>query len=129
MIMSRRCTGTVFHAAREGPLLRPTGCHTDRVIETGNYLRFDRVDAVSETARGLLAELHGEQLRIDLVRDDVVRVKISRGGHFEEEPTFAVCVDPVATPVRFELQRDQERVRLVSAELVVSLWLGPVRPR
>ena len=32
-------------------------------------------------------------------RDDVVRVKISRGGVFDEAPTFAVCVDPLAEPV------------------------------
>ena len=63
------------------------------VIETGNYVRFERVSSVGETERGLLAELHGERLRLDLVQDDVLRVKISRGGVFDESPTFAVCVD------------------------------------
>ena len=65
-------------------------------IDTGNHVRFERVTSVIETERGLLAELHGEQLRIDLIRDDVVRFKISRGGVFDESPTFAVCVDPLA---------------------------------
>ena len=46
-------------------------------------------------------ELHGEQLRVDVVRDDVVRFKISRGGVFDDSPTFAVCVDPLAEPVDF----------------------------
>ena len=59
------------------------------------FIRFERVTSVEETDRGLLAALHGEQLRVDVVRDDVVRVKISRGGVFDESPTFAVCVDPL----------------------------------
>ena len=32
---------------------------------------------------------------------DVVRFKISRGGVFDDSPTFAVCVDPLAEPVDF----------------------------
>ena len=59
------------------------------MIDTSGYRRFERVDAVEETARGIQATLHGERLRIDVVRDDVVRFKISRGGAFDESPTFA----------------------------------------
>ena len=66
------------------------------MIETDNYRRFERVDNVEETATGLLGRTHGELMRVDLVREDVVRVKISRGGVFDEAPTHAVCVDPLA---------------------------------
>ena len=68
------------------------------MIDTSNYIRFERVDSVERAEHGLLARLHGEQLRIDVVDDDVVRVKISRGGAFDELPTFAVCVDPLNRP-------------------------------
>jgi|GEM_PF-6976034 len=47
---------------------------------TDHYIRFEIVDAVEEAPRGLLAHLHGERLRVGVVRDDVVRVAISRGG-------------------------------------------------
>ncbi|MBM7800005.1 alpha-glucosidase [Microlunatus panaciterrae] len=97
------------------------------MTDTSNYLRFERVDSVTETDRGLLAELHGEQLRIDVVRDDVVRFKISRAGAFDESPTFAVCVDPMSQPVAFDVDRDADVVRLRTAALVVSLWLDPFR--
>ena len=50
------------------------------MIETDHYVRFERVEGVEETERGLLATLHGERLRLDVVRDDVLRIKISRGG-------------------------------------------------
>jgi alpha-glucosidase len=91
------------------------------------FIRFERVDSVDETARGLLATLHGEQLRVDVVRADVVRVKISRGGAFDEHPTFAVCTDPLAGDVAFQVERGDGVVRLRTSALAVSLWLDPFR--
>ena len=75
----------------------------------------------------MLAELHHERLRIDVVRDDVVRIKISRGGEFDETPTYAVCVDPLEVPTDFTVVRDDERVRVSTAACTVSLWLDPFR--
>jgi alpha-glucosidase len=92
-----------------------------------HWIRFERVDSVDETGRGLLATLHGERLRLDLVREDVVRVKISRGGEFDEAPTFAVCVDPLAEAIPFAFERGDGVVRLRGSALVVSLWLEPFR--
>jgi alpha-glucosidase len=97
------------------------------MVETGQFVRFERVESVEQTERGLLATLHGEKLRLDLVRDDVVRVKISRGGVFDESPTFAVCVDPLSDAVAFEVESGDGVVRLRSSALVVSLWLEPFR--
>ncbi|MBA2561017.1 MAG: DUF4968 domain-containing protein [Propionibacteriales bacterium] len=97
------------------------------MIETENYVRFERVDSTIETEHGLLAELHGERLRLDLVRDDVARVKISRGGEFDEAPTFALCVDPLSEPVEFAFESASGVVRLRTSALVVSLWLDPFR--
>lgn len=97
------------------------------MIGTDNYVRFERVTSVNETERGLVAELHGEQLRIDLVRNDVMRVKISRGGVFDESPTFAVCVDPFSEHVEVTFERGDGVVRLRTPALVVSVGLDPFR--
>lgn len=97
------------------------------MIETDGYRRFERVDSVEETPTGLLAQAHGEQVRIDVVRDDVARVKISRGGVFDETPTYAVCVDPLAAPPELEVEQGDGVVRLRTAAMVVSLWLDPFR--
>ena len=94
---------------------------------TEHYLRFERVTAVQPTDRGLIAEVHGELLRVDVVRADVVRVAISRGGVFDDAPTFAVCVDPLALDVPFEVHQDDDVVRVRTADLVVSVWLDPFR--
>ena len=55
-------------------------------------------------------------------------MKISRGGVFDEAPTFAVCVDPLAEPVRVRGRaRRRRRPRSAPSALVVSLWLDPFR--
>ena len=44
------------------------------MIDTDHYLRFERVDAVEETAHGAARRRsHGERLRVDVVAPDVVR--------------------------------------------------------
>ncbi len=96
-------------------------------MQAVRFRRFERASSVEETSRGLIAGVHGERLRLDLVRDDVVRVKISRGGVFDELPTFAVCADPLSEEVAFEFERDGGVVRLRTAALVVSLGLDPFR--
>ena len=97
------------------------------MIDTSGYRRFERVDAVEETERGLQAALHGERLRIEVVRDDVVRFKISRGGVFDETPTFAVCVDPLASRSSSRSSATPTRSRVRTAALVVTLGLDPFR--
>ena len=97
------------------------------MIETDTYRRFERVESVEETPHGVLASVHGERLRLDVIRADTVRVKISRGGVFDEEPTFAVCVDPLSEATPFTMERDDEAVRVRTADLVVTLWLDPFR--
>jgi len=97
------------------------------VISTDNYIRWQRVDSVIPTPTGILAELHGEQLRIDVVRPDVLRIKISRGGVFDDPPTFAVCVDPLAETPGFRVEPGEAVVRLSTEFCVASLWLDPFR--
>lgn len=81
-------------------------------------IAFTRVDAVEATERGLLAQLHGEQLRIEPVRDDVVRIKLSRGGVFDDAPTYAVIADGTA-----DFTVDGNVLR--TAALTVTLRLDP----
>ncbi len=97
------------------------------MLDTDHYVRFNHVDSVSATERGVLAELHDELLRVELLSANLVRFKISRGGVFDESPTYAICVDPLQQPVRFDVEQDAECVRLITTDMVVSLWLDPFR--
>src|SRR3954468_15962521 len=100
-------------------------------MRTDHFIRFERVDSVEETTHGLLARLHGELLRVDVVRPDVVRLQLSRGGSFDPKPTYAVCVDPLAAdaegPVAWQAESGDEAWRIVTDDLVVTLWLDPFR--
>jgi alpha-glucosidase len=97
------------------------------MIDTDHFVRLERVRSITATERGLLAALDDEQLRVDVVRADVVRVSISRGGAFDDAATFAVCVDPLAERVAFDVEHDDGVVRLRTAALVVSIGLDPFR--
>jgi alpha-glucosidase len=97
------------------------------VIDTDHFLRFVRVDSVERTARGVRAVLHGERLEIDVVRPDLVRLRISRGGAFDDPPTHAVCVDPFADAAAFEVEEADGVVSVRTDALVVSLGLDPFR--
>ena len=112
-----------YRTRRESPG-RP---HGPSMIPTDHYLRFERVDEVSETERGIEAALHGERLQVDLVTDDVVRIRISRGGSFDDQPTYAVCVDPMARPVEHQVEHGDGVVRLRTSGLQLTLGLDPFR--
>ncbi len=94
-----------------------------------HYLRPTTVEDVEEVGTGLEARLGVERLRIEPVRADVVRIKVSRGGVFDEEPTYAVCVDPLADQPAFEVRRDDaaHTVELTTTALVVTVGLDPFR--
>ncbi|MEE6295146.1 TIM-barrel domain-containing protein [Georgenia wangjunii] len=95
--------------------------------DTEYMTRFERASDPTRTARGLRAAVHGEVLEVDVVRADVVRVRISRGGVFDDPPTFAVCVDPLAAPVEHETEIGPDVARVRTSALVVSVWLEEFR--
>jgi alpha-glucosidase len=97
------------------------------LIDTRYFTRFERVTNVTRTERGLLAEVDSELLRVDVVRDDIVRVKISRGRTFDEEPTFAVHADLAAATAAFAVEEGEGAVRLSTNRLVLTLWTAPFR--
>ena len=84
-------------------------------------LQFTRVDSIETTERGLEAALHGERLRIEPVRDDVVRIKLSRGGVFDDAPTHAV----IARRARREFTVEGTTRRVRTAQLTVTLRADP----
>ena len=97
------------------------------MIPTDHYIRFSRVDEVSRIDTGLRARLHGEELRIEVVHADLVRISMSRAGRFDEQPTHAVCVDPLAEPADFEVVTGPDRTTLTTPALQVTLGLDPFR--
>jgi len=66
-------------------------------MQNSGLIHFTSVTSFERTETGILAQLDAEQIRIDVIKPDLMRVAISRGGKFDENPTFALAIDPLAT--------------------------------
>lgn len=94
-------------------------------IDTQYFTRLERVSAYSRTDRGILATVDRETLRVDVVRDDIMRVKISRAGIFDETPTFAVSADLADAHAAFEIAEDAQALRVRTARMTLTIWKAP----
>ncbi|WP_454293894.1 TIM-barrel domain-containing protein [Salana multivorans] len=89
-----------------------------------------QLTSVRATESGLAAELSGEPFRIDVLRPDVVRFKIGRGGVFDESPTHAVVADLNELRPAFGVVIDDDangdaRATLTTDALVVTVRTSP----
>lgn len=96
-------------------------------IDPAYFTRLERVTQWAQVERGLLAHVDHELLRIEVIRDDIVRLKISRGGQFDETPTYAVCAEVPPAPPTFVVESDAAQVRLITAHLIIVLTCAPFR--
>ena len=60
-------------------------------MEASRFRPIGDVVFVEKTAHGVLLGVGEEKFRADVVRSDIVRLKISQAGVFDENPTFATC--------------------------------------
>ena len=97
------------------------------LIDTTYFTRIQRLAGVTRTEHGLLAEVDGELLRADVIREDILRIKISRGRVFDEAPTFAVRADLEPVAAEFAIEEDAAAVRLRTGRMALTLWRSPFR--
>lgn len=95
--------------------------------ETDHYRRFEVVSEVRRSTHGLTGRLGTEHLRVEVVRPDVVRISVSRGGVVQERPTHAVAVDPMAEPVPFDVELTTGQATLQTSRVAVRVGLDPFR--
>ena len=89
------------------------------------FLAFKAVGNVDFNDRGLEADFGSERLRIQLIREDLIRIKVSRGGFFDELPTYALCVDPLDQQVQFEASQNDKVATLTTSQIRIELHLNP----
>ncbi len=95
-------------------------------IDTRYFMPLTRLGAVQVCERGIIAALEHEWLRVEFIRADIVRFKISRGGRFDETPTYAVCVDLAHEPIpAFSVTETETQVIARSAQLEVIVEREP----
>lgn len=96
------------------------------LTDTRYFMPLSRLGAVQSIERGILAALDHEWLRVEWIREDIVRLKISRGGHFDEHPSYAVCVDLSHAPIPpFTVAETTTSLVLRNARLEVIIGRDP----
>ncbi len=82
------------------------------------------VTTLQRIERGLLIGVGEEQLRVEVIRADILRLKISRGGKFDDAPTFAAAfVMPAEVP--FQVSETAQAILLETAQLKVVVTRAP----
>src|ERR1041384_6892848 len=84
------------------------------------YAPLGSASALTRTERGLVLNVGEERFRAEVVRADVLKLAISQGGKFDEQPTFAV-VDSPREAVPFEIEDGAEQVVLRTSALTLSI--------
>ncbi len=82
------------------------------------------VQAVQRLENGLLLEVDRERLRIEVLRADILRLKISIGGQFDEQPTHAACFAAGPTPA-FAVDETAEAITLRTESMVLRVQRSP----
>ena len=77
-------------------------------MQESGFISLRKVSNVRATDAGLAASLEHEKLRVDVIKADLIRLKISRGGAFDEEPTYALALDPLEAAREAGLDRQFE---------------------
>jgi alpha-glucosidase len=93
-------------------------------ISTKNFSPPGKVRAVEVTPYGLLLSFGDERLRVEVLRHDLLRLKISQGQVFDEEPTHAVVQVPEGR-VKFEAGRSNGEITLVTEALKLVIHREP----
>ena len=93
------------------------------------FLSLSQLGQFYATETGFVAHYGTEKVAIDVVKADLLRVRISRGGEFDATPTFALAVEPIGAAraagydTHFEVVIGQEQVELVTSHLVAQIQL------
>ena len=99
-------------------------------MKTTCFTCLESVTAVRRIERGLELELDPqfrEFLRVEVIRDDIIRLKISRNRNFDEAPTYAVCAELKLEKPEFSTEEDDRLVRVRTASMTATIYKHPFR--
>jgi len=88
------------------------------------YIKLEEVAHFEKTRRGVLLHVDDEKVKLDFIFNDVLRIKVSKGGVFDASPTFAIPHDEFGAPT-FSLTEGENNLQLKSKEVTVEVGLKP----
>lgn len=85
------------------------------------YAPLGNASALTRIERGIVLNVGEERFRVEVVREDVLKLAISQAGKFDEQPTFAVAHPPTdVVPFELEDGADTLVLRTSALKLVVT---------
>lgn len=96
----------------------------NKPITTKHYLPLGAVRSVEETPRGLLLGVGDERFRVDVLQNELLRLKISQAKVFDEDPTFSV-VGANTPSVAFEVQQNDAAITLTTRSVKLVIQRDP----
>jgi alpha-glucosidase len=93
-------------------------------MDSSQFSPLGDVAFVEKTERGVVLGIGEERFRADVLRPDLLRLKISQAGKFDEHPTFATSFDEPA-PVDFKLTESDETITLETERLKLVVTRRP----
>jgi alpha-glucosidase len=94
-------------------------------IDTTHFVALKRVGEVRRISTGVEMSVDDALLRIDVLRTDVVRLKITRTGVFDEQPTFAVVADTGAMRAPFSLAERDDTIVVQTSDMSIVVTRAP----
>ncbi|MFZ5895740.1 MAG: glycoside hydrolase family 31 protein [Myxococcota bacterium] len=89
-------------------------------LDTRHFSGLGAVRRIERGPNGLLLELDEERFRVDVVRPDILRLKVSHGGRFDEKPTYAACFE-ATQHVAFDVHETDHVVELSTTALRIVI--------
>lgn len=93
-------------------------------MKSSRYTPLGDVAFVEKTSHGILLGVGDEKFRAEVIRPDLLRLKISQSGHFDESPTFAASF-AMPPPCPFTVTEDDAAVTLTTGSLRLVIGRRP----
>ena len=93
-------------------------------INSEYHVGLGAVTSLERIERGLLLTIGDERFRAEVIRADVLRLKISRAGKFDEAPTYAASFS-MSAGVPFQVIERADSITLETSQLKLVVSRAP----
>ena len=94
-------------------------------IDIRHYLPFTKTGQCLRLESGFELEVEEEKFRATVLQEDLLLLKISHGGRWEETPSHAVCADIASMKAEFSVEEKEDEIRLTTAAITLRVLRNP----
>ena len=94
-------------------------------VDIRYYLPFTRTGRCLRLESGVELELEAERFRVTVLQEDLLLLKISHGGRWDQSPSCAVCADIGSMKSEFSVEESDEEIRLTTTAITLTIFKNP----